>query len=365
MSSPQLHDGSGDATGPWLVTGGAGFIGSALVRQLIAETDHRIVNVDALTYAGNLLSLAEARESPRHIFARADVADAPTIRALLAQHRPSVVVHLAAETHVDRSIDGPGAFVHTNIVGTFVLLNEVREYWRTLSPEAGRAFRLLHVSTDEVFGTAAPGTTFHELSPYDPSSPYAASKAASDHLVRAWHRTYGLPVLITNCSNNYGPFQFPEKLIPLMIHKAIACEPLPVYGDGMQVRDWLHVDDHARALRDVVSRGAPGATYAVGARGERTNLDVVRLICRVLDELHPVATGPRDALNTSVADRPGHDRRYAIDPSRIEREIGWRPLYDFESGIRQTIRWYLDNEQWVKAVSRGDCRSQRLGLGVA
>lgn len=349
----------------WVVTGGAGFIGSALVRQLIAETNVHVVNVDALTYAGNLASLGEAGAHARHTFVRADVADTAAMRELLAQHRPNVIVHLAAETHVDRSIDSAAAFVHSNVVGTFTLLEAMREYRATLTPDAADALRLLYVSTDEVFGSAAADEYFNEDTPYNPSSPYAASKASADHLVRAWHHTYGIPALITNCSNNYGPYQFPEKLIPLMIAKAMAGEPMPVYGDGLQVRDWLHVDDHARALREVIAKGTPGRTYAVGARSQRTNLDVVRLIARVLDALRPLRNGTREGLITSVADRPGHDRRYAIDPSRIESEIGWRPQHDFEAGMEQTIQWYLDNEAWSRTITSGAYRGERLGLGAA
>ena len=348
----------------WLVTGGAGFIGSALVRQLVSETEVHVLTVDSLTYAGNLASLGDALAHPRHRFVQADVADGAQMRALLGEFRPQVVVHLAAETHVDRSIDNAAAFVQTNIVGTYTLLEAIRAYTLSSTRDEAAGFRLLYVSTDEVFGSATVGTRFDEGSQYNPSSPYAASKASADHLVRAWHHTYDMPALITNCSNNYGPYQFPEKLIPLMISKAIAGEPMPVYGDGLQVRDWLHVDDHARALRDVVARGLPGRTYAVGARCERTNLDVVRLIGRVLDELRPLHTRTREQSIQYVADRPGHDRRYAIDPSRIESEIGWRPRYDFESGMRQTIEWYLDNHAWLDAVTSGAYRGQRLGLGV-
>lgn len=348
-----------------MVTGGAGFIGSALVRQLIAETNVHVVNVDALTYAGNLASLGAAREHPRHTFVRADVADAGAMHGILAQYRPSVIVHLAAETHVDRSIDSAAAFVRTNVVGTFTLLEAVRAYHATMVRNMADKFRLLYVSTDEVFGSARNGDYFNEETAYNPSSPYAASKASADHLVRAWHHTYGIPALITNCSNNYGPYQFPEKLIPLMIAKAIVGEAMPVYGDGLQVRDWLHVDDHARALREVIEKGTTGRTYAVGARSERTNLDVVRLIARVLDKLRPHRNGTRDRLITFVTDRPGHDRRYAIDPTRIETEIGWRPRYDFEQGMEQTIQWYLDNEVWTSAITSGAYRGERLGLGAA
>jgi len=349
----------------WVVTGGAGFIGSALVRQLIAETNVRVVNVDALTYAGNLASLGAARDHARHTFVRADIADAAAMRDVLATYTPSVVVHLAAETHVDRSIDSASVFIQTNVVGTATLLEAVRGYVAALPSDDAAAFRILYVSTDEVFGTAPVGTYFNEETAYNPKSPYAASKASADHLVRAWHHTYGLPALITNCSNNYGPCQFPEKLIPLMIAKAIAGEPMPVYGDGLQVRDWLHVEDHAHALRDVIARGIPGRTYAVGARCERTNLDVVRLIGRVLDEVQPLSGRTREQLISYVTDRPGHDRRYAIDPTRIETEIGWRPRYDFESGMQQTVQWFLDNDEWTNAVASGAYRGERLGLGAA
>ncbi len=347
------------------MTGGAGFIGSALVRQLIGETDVQVINVDALTYAGNLASLAGTRDHPRHRFVQADVTDRATMQALFSAHQPNVVVHLAAETHVDRSIESAAAFVHTNIVGTHVLLETVRAFWTTLAPGVADRFRLLCVSTDEVFGSAAPGVYFDENTAYNPSSPYAASKASADHLVRAWHHTYGVPTLLTNCSNNYGPCQFPEKLVPLMIQKALAGEAMPVYGDGLQVRDWLHVDDHARALRAVVARGVPGRTYCVGARCERTNLEVVRAIAHALDHWRPLPDGSRDRLVAHVTDRPGHDRRYAIDPSRIEREIGWRPQHDFESGMAQTIRWYLENTEWVTAVTSGAYRGERLGLGAS
>ncbi len=364
MSSPDRTPTNHVGPTRWLVTGGAGFIGSALVRQLISETEVHVLNVDSLTYAGNLASLGDALAHPRHRFVQADVADRARMNALLAEFRPQVVVHLAAETHVDRSIDSADAFVQTNIVGTYSLLEAIRAYTQSMSRDAAQAFRLLYVSTDEVFGSAPDGLCFDEESSYNPSSPYAASKASADHLVRAWHLTYGVPALITNCSNNYGPCQFPEKLIPLMIAKAIAGKPMPVYGDGLQVRDWLHVDDHARALREVIASGTPGRTYAVGARCERTNLDVVRLIGRVLDELRPLYGGGREQTIQYVADRPGHDRRYAINPSRIETEIGWRPRYDFESGMRQTIGWYLDNHDWLNAVTSGAYRGQRLGLGV-
>ncbi len=358
------HAGAGQPSVPptWLVTGGAGFIGSALVRQLITETSNHVVNVDALTYAGHLESLGDSRDHPRHTFVHLDITDAAALRAVLAAYRPSTIVHLAAETHVDRSIDDPGAFVRTNVVGTFTLLEAVRDYWRTLPSAAANAFRLLHVSTDEVFGSADPNVVFDEGTPYNPSSPYAASKAASDHLARAWHRTYGVPVIVTSCSNNYGPYQFPEKLIPLVIRKAISHLPIPVYGDGLHERDWLHVDDHARALRAVAAAGVPGRTYAVGARGERSNLAVVRQICRELDALRPCRGARHESRITLVDDRPGHDRRYAIDPTRIEQEIGWRPQYDFEVGLRETVHWYLEHEAWVQTVIGDGYRGERLGV---
>ncbi len=348
-----------------LVTGGAGFIGSALVRHLVARTPHTVLNVDALTYAGNLDSLAEVAEHPRYRFSRTDIRDAAGLRALFDEFRPDAVMHLAAESHVDRSIDAPAAFVTTNVVGTFTLLEEATRYWRAL-PEGGRAaFRVLHISTDEVFGSLGAEGAFCETTPYDPSSPYAASKAAADHFVRAWHRTYGLPVLVTNCSNNYGPYQFPEKLIPLMILKALQDEPLPVYGRGENVRDWLYVEDHVEALLVVLEGGRPGETYAIGGRGERTNLEVVRQICRILDELQPRRDGRSHETRISfVPDRPGHDLRYAIDPSKVERELGWRARVPFDEGLRRTVQWYLDNRRWCERVLSGAYRLERLGLGT-
>ena len=334
----------------YLVTGGAGFIGSALVRQLIAETDATVVNVDKLTYAGNLESLASAREHPRHHFVHADICDAAVLRALLTAHRPAGVFHLAAESHVDRSIDRPAAFVRTNLVGTFTLLEETLDYWNTLDPAARQRFRFLHVSTDEVFGSLGATGRFTEETRYDPSSPYAASKAGSDHLARAWQRTYGLPVAVTNGCNNYGPYQFPEKLISLIISKALLDQPLPVYGRGEHIRDWLYVDDHARALRQVMERGAPGRTYNIGSSTERRNIDVVRAICALLDELRPSAGGPYQRLITFVADRPGHDLRYGVDATRVQAELGWRPREDFESGLRKTVQWYLDHQSWLERV---------------
>lgn len=346
-----------------LVTGGAGFIGSALVRQLLRETDVRVVTLDALTYAGNLESLGDAMSDRRHRFIHADVTDAPAVRALFAEHHPDAVVHLAAETHVDRSIDDPGAFIATNVVGTHVLLSEALRHWRALPAAAAAEFRLVHVSTDEVFGSLGPDGLFSETSPYDPSSPYAASKAGADHLARAWHRTYGLPVIITNCSNNYGPYQFPEKLIPLTIARAIAGRSMPVYGRGEQVRDWLHVEDHVRALRLVLQRAEPGASYNIGAHCARTNLEVVREICGLLDELRP-ASRPHAERIEFVPDRPGHDQRYAIDATRIRERLGWAPRESFASGLRGTVAWYLANPEWSDRVGRGAYRGERLGLGA-
>jgi dTDP-glucose 4,6-dehydratase len=346
-----------------LVTGGAGFIGSALVRHLIANTEHEVLNVDALTYAGNLSSLAEVRESNRYRFAKADICDQAEIAALIADFRPQVVTHLAAESHVDRSIDGPAAFIQTNLVGTFSMLSAALDHWRGLDGAEKQAFRFHHISTDEVFGALGDDGFFTEETPYDPRSPYSASKAGSDHLVSAWHHTYGLPVLITNCSNNYGPYHFPEKLIPLMIIKCLAGEALPVYGKGANVRDWLYVDDHVRALTAVFERGVPGESYMVGGRSERTNLAVVETICDTLDQIRPRADGRsyRDQISF-VADRPGHDFRYAIDASKLERELGWRPQESFETGIAKTIRWYLDNEAWWRPILERNYAGERLGL---
>jgi dTDP-glucose 4,6-dehydratase len=346
-----------------LVTGGAGFIGSALVRHLIRETPHEVLNVDKLTYAGNLSSLALIDNSPRYRFLQADICDGPAIAAALAEFRPDVVTHLAAESHVDRSIDGPAAFIETNIVGTFTMLSAALDYWRGLDDEAKAAFRFHHISTDEVFGTLADDGFFTEETPYDPHSPYSASKASSDHLVRAWHDTYGLPVLVTNCSNNYGPFHFPEKLIPLMVIKALAGEGLPVYGKGLNVRDWLFVEDHARALTAVFETGVPGQSYIIGGRAERTNMDVVNRICETLDRVRPRGDGKsyKEQI-TYVADRPGHDHRYAIDPSKIERELGWTARESFDSGIERTIRWYLDNEAWWRPLVVEKGAVKRVGL---
>ena len=343
-----------------LVTGGAGFIGSALVRQLIGETSHEVVNVDALTYAGNLESLGAALDDPRHRFERVDICDSAEVNRLFDEHRPDAVMHLAAESHVDRSIDGPSAFIKTNVTGTFCLLDATLGYWKRLDADAKGRFRFLHISTDEVFGSLGPEGFFTETTPYSPNSPYSASKAGSDHLVRAWHHTYGLPTLVTNCSNNYGPYQFPEKLIPVMILNALAGKPLPIYGKGDNVRDWLFVDDHARALRLVLDRGTPGETYNVGGHNEKTNLEVVETLCALLDELAADSTHrPHSSLITYVTDRPGHDRRYAIDAGKIARELGWTPSETFETGLRRTVAWYLDNREWSERVSSGAYRARR------
>ncbi len=348
-----------------LLTGGAGFIGSAVVRQLIRETDHEVINVDKLTYAGNLESLAEAGDSPRHHFEQVDICEADEVRRVFETHQPDAVMHLAAESHVDRSIDGPGAFIQTNVVGTFTLLHAARSYWSGLGDAAKQAFRFHHVSTDEVYGSLGATGYFTEETPYDPRSPYSASKAASDHLARAWHHTYGMPTIVTNCSNNYGPYHFPEKLIPLVILNAKAGKPLPVYGKGDNIRDWLYVDDHARALRLVLEKGQPGETYNIGGHNERTNLDVVQGICRLLDELLPNSPQvPHEKLITFVADRPGHDQRYAIDAGKIERELGWTPAETFETGLKRTVAWYLANDEWCQNVQSGGYRQERLGLGT-
>ena len=346
-----------------LVTGGAGFIGSCFVRTCIGLRHARVVNLDALTYAGNLDSLATALDDPDHVFLHGDITDAALVDRAFAEHQPAAVVHFAAESHVDRSIDAPLAFVQTNVLGTGQLLDAARRYWSGL-PETQRAeFRFLHVSTDEVYGSLGPEGRFTERSPYDPSSPYSASKAAADHLARAYHRTYGLPVLVTNCSNNYGPYQFPEKLLPLMILNALEGRPLPVYGDGMNVRDWLFVEDHCGALLCVLAKGRPGETYNIGGNCERTNLDIVHKICRAGDDLRPgLPHAPCTSLITFVKDRPGHDRRYAIDASKIAADLDWRPEHDFESALRQTVRWYLDNLEWVERVQTGKYRRERLGL---
>lgn len=344
-----------------LVTGGAGFIGSAVVRRLIGK-GVRVVNLDKLTYAGNLDSLKEVERADNYRFVRADIGDRDTVRAVLAEESIEGVMHLAAESHVDRSIDGPAAFVETNVVGTYRLLEAVTDYWRGLSSETAAHFRFHHVSTDEVFGDLPfDESMFTEETPYAPSSPYSASKAASDHFVRAWHATYGLPVVLSNCSNNYGPYHFPEKLIPLVILNALEGRPLPVYGKGTNVRDWLYVEDHAAALELVLTRGPIGESYNVGGRAERTNLQVVEQICILLDERRPLDGVSRRSLITFVADRPGHDRRYAIDPSKIERELGWQAAETFESGLARTVDWYLANEWWWRPIRDGSYRGERLG----
>jgi len=342
-----------------LVTGGAGFIGANFVLDWFDRSDESLINLDKLTYAGNPDTLASLQGDARHVLVRGDIGDSALVGELLARHQPRAVINFAAESHVDRSIHGPAEFMRTNVMGTFNLLESVRAYLPTLPPAARQAFRFLHVSTDEVYGTLAPqDPPFTEQNPYAPNSPYSASKAASDHLVRAWHHTYGLPVLSTNCSNNYGPYQFPEKLIPLIIHNALAGKPLPVYGDGMQVRDWLYVKDHCSAIRRVLEAGALGETYNVGGWNEQANIDVVDIVCGLLDELRPRDGGQRyKELITYVKDRPGHDRRYAIDARRIERELGWRPAETFETGIRKTVRWYLDNQAWVQGVASGAYRN--------
>jgi len=347
-----------------LVTGGAGFIGSAVCRHLIAQTEHICINADKLTYAANPASLAAIEKDPRYRFHNVDIADGAAVARLMADECIDAVIHLAAESHVDRSIDGPAAFIETNINGTYCLLEAARAHRERLVDARRKAFRFVHVSTDEVFGSLGPDGSFGETSPYDPSSPYSASKAASDHLARAWQRTFGLPVIVTNCSNNYGPCQFPEKLIPLTIINALAEKPLPVYGKGENVRDWLYVEDHARALVDVLERGQVGATYLIGGRAEVRNIDVVHRICAVMDELRPRPGDSRHAdLITFVEDRPGHDLRYAIDPSRIERELGWTPSCDFASGLRSTVEWYLANEGWWRPLLDGVYDGRRLGLG--
>jgi dTDP-glucose 4,6-dehydratase len=340
-----------------LVTGGAGFIGSNFVLDWIARGDEPVVNLDALTYAGNLRNLTTLEGDRRHLFVRGDIGDRALVARLLSTHQPRAVLNFAAESHVDRSISGPAAFVQTNVVGTLELLEAVREHWNGLAPDARAAFRFLQVGTDEVYGSLAPDApAFTEQHRYEPNSPYSASKASADHLVRAWHHTYGLPVLTTNCSNNYGPFHFPEKLIPLMIVNALAGKPLPVYGDGRQIRDWLYVGDHCSAIRTVLERGRPGESYNVGGWNEQANIDIVRQVCALLDEWRPDPAGPHARLIAHVADRPGHDRRYAIDARKIERELGWRPAETFASGIRKTVRWYLDHADWVREVQSGAYR---------
>ena len=348
-----------------LVTGGAGFIGSAVIRYLIRETTDSVVNVDKLTYAGNLESLAEVETDERYVFEQVDICDRGELERVFREHQPDAVMHLAAESHVDRSIDGPAAFIQTNIVGTYTLLEVARSYWLGLGQADREQFRFHHVSTDEVYGDLeGPDGLFTEQTRYSPSSPYSASKASADHLVRAWSRTYGLPTLISNCSNNYGPFHFPEKLIPLVILNALEGKPLPVYGRGEQIRDWLYVDDHARALHAVITRGRIGETYNIGGHNEKRNLDVVRAICDQLQELAPGDNSYRDYI-TFVEDRPGHDLRYAIDAGKIDRELGWRPRESFESGLRKTVQWYLANRNWCARVQDGSYQRQRLGITEA
>ena len=348
----------------WLVTGGAGFIGGNFVLGAVGD-GIRVVNLDALTYAGNRDTLASLDGNPDHVFVHGDIGDRELVARLLAEHRPDAVVNFAAESHVDRSIDGPAAFIQTNVVGTLALLEAVRDHWKSLEGAAKRDFRFLHVSTDEVYGSLGDTGKFTEDTPYAPNSPYSASKAASDHLVRAFHHTYGLPVLTTNCSNNYGPYHFPEKLIPLVIAKALAGEPLPVYGDGRQVRDWLFVRDHCAAIRAVLAKGRVGETYNVGGNAEMQNIEVVKAICALLDQRRPRADGkPRESQIAFVADRPGHDRRYAIDASKLRDELGWEPGYTFERGIAETVDWYLANQDWVRRVLDGSYRLERIGTAA-
>lgn len=347
-----------------IVTGGAGFIGSAVVRALVADGD-TVVNLDKLTYAGNLDSLTSVAGNPRYSFVHLDICDRAGVEALVAAEQPDAIMHLAAESHVDRSIDGPAAFVQTNLVGTSVLLEAALAYWRGLGAAKKDRFRFHHISTDEVYGTLGPTGVFREDSPYVPNSPYSASKAGSDHLVRAWHHTYGFPVVVTNCSNNYGPYHFPEKLIPLVIVRGLRGQPIPVYGKGENVRDWLYVEDHARALIAVVRHGRIGETYNIGGCQERRNIDVVRHVCRLLDEMLPSPHSPHEGLISFVADRPGHDLRYAIDSSKIRSELGWAPQETFDTGIEKTVRWYLDNRVWWERVLSGVYRTERLGLAIA
>jgi len=348
-----------------LVTGGAGFIGSAVIRHIMSNTESALINVDKLTYAGNRETLAQFESDPRYTFEQADICDAQRVKQLLDEHRPDAIMHLAAESHVDRSIDGPSDFINTNIVGTFVLLDAAREYWRAMSAEEQKTFRFHHISTDEVFGSLGAEGLFCETTAYQPNSPYSASKAASDHLVRAWHHTYGLPTVVSNCSNNYGPYQFPEKLIPVVIHKALGGEAIPIYGKGENVRDWLHVEDHADALYTIVSRGLPGETYNVGGNAELSNLELVHSICSILDDIRPRSDGQahKSAIEF-VTDRPGHDLRYAIDATKIEQELGWTPGHTLESGLRNTVSWYLENEKWVQSVLDGTYQVERLGMSA-
>jgi dTDP-glucose 4,6-dehydratase len=342
-----------------LVTGGAGFIGSAVVRRAVRD-GHHVVNLDKLTYAGSLSNLAEVAASPRHAFEQADICDRPAVDRILSRHRPDAIMHLAAESHVDRSIDGPAAFIQTNIVGTYTMLEAARAFWQAEGRPAG--FRFHHISTDEVFGSLGPTGRFTETTPYDPRSPYSASKASSDHLVRAWHETYGLPVVLTNCSNNYGPYHFPEKLIPVVILRALAGAPIPVYGNGQNVRDWLYVEDHADALLTVVQKGRIGESYNIGGENESSNLDLVQKICAILDDRRP-GNRPYGEQITFVADRPGHDQRYAIDPSRIREELGWRPSVTLDQGLERTVDWFLANEDWWRALQDRDGVGRRLGQG--
>jgi len=336
-----------------LITGGAGFIGSAVVRQMINETNYKVVNVDKLTYAGNLQSLVSVSDNPRYKFEQIDICDAVEVSRVFQEHRPDAIMHLAAESHVDRSITGPADFIQTNIVGTYTLLEAARAHWNSLEGERKANFRFHHISTDEVYGSLGDAGFFTEDTAYEPNSPYSASKASSDHLVRAWHHTYGLPVVTTNCSNNYGPYHFPEKLIPLVILNAVNGKPLPIYGKGDNIRDWLYVDDHARALRTVLETGKLGETYNIGGWNEKTNLEVVQAICTILDELHPPGA-PHNKLITYVTDRPGHDKRYAIDATKIADDLGWRPQETFETGLRKTVAWYLENTDWVEGVTSGE-----------
>ncbi|MGD8570311.1 MAG: dTDP-glucose 4,6-dehydratase [Gammaproteobacteria bacterium] len=347
-----------------MVTGGAGFIGSALVRHLIQTTDIKIVNVDALTYAGNLESLNSVESHSNYCFEQVDICDAQQVNRLFQQYKPDAIMHLAAESHVDRSIDGPAAFIDTNIIGTYNLLEAARAYWKDLAKAAKQQFRFHHISTDEVYGSLPATGYFVETSPYQPNSPYSASKASSDHLVKAWHHTYGLPVILTNCSNNYGPYQFPEKLIPLMILNALEGKPLPVYGKGDNIRDWLYVDDHVKALIVALTKGAVGETYNIGGHNEKTNLEVVKAVCALLDELVPDSPHkPHESLVVFVEDRPGHDQRYAIDASKIKNDLGWEPEETFETGLRKTVQWYLENREWCRHVQDGSYQRERLGTG--
>jgi len=360
----QTPPASNDLTMKLLITGGAGFIGSAVIRHIINSTNDEVVNLDKLTYAGNLESLADVSESGRYAFEQVDICNRAEVDRVLAEHKPDAIMHLAAESHVDRSIDGPAAFIETNIVGTYTLLEAARQYWNGLDAERRENFRFHHISTDEVYGDLE-GTNdlFTETTSYAPSSPYSASKASSDHLARAWQRTYGLPVLVTNCSNNYGPYHFPEKLIPLVILNALENKPLPVYGKGDQIRDWLYVEDHARALYKVVTEGKPGETYNIGGHNEKQNIEVVQTICDILQELRPQENSYRDLI-THVKDRPGHDLRYAIDASKIQREHGWSPEETFETGIRKTVEWYLNNLDWCQRVQDGSYQRERLGASA-